>query len=76
LKETINVHKDVSLLEILKVKQCISVRIEDFNIDGVLDEETQVNIMKEDTWEILGKPTVVLVISPGFLLKLYLEEAW
>jgi hypothetical protein len=24
-----------------------------------LDEETQVNIMTEETWEILGKPVVV-----------------
>jgi hypothetical protein len=38
-----NVHKDVNLPEILKVKQCISARIEDFDIDCVLDEETQVN---------------------------------
>jgi hypothetical protein len=41
LKEMIDVHKDVSLLEILKVKQCISERIEDFDIDRVLDEDTQ-----------------------------------
>jgi hypothetical protein len=45
LKETMNDHKDVSLPEILKVKQHISARIEDFDIDCVLDEETQVNIM-------------------------------
>jgi hypothetical protein len=31
----------------------------DFDIDCVLDEETQVNIMTESTWEILGKPTMV-----------------
>jgi hypothetical protein len=54
-----NVHKDVSLPEILKVKQRISTRIEDFDIDCVLDEETQVNIMTKDTWEILGKPTMI-----------------
>jgi hypothetical protein len=40
-----NDHKDVSLPEILKEKQCISARIGDFDIDCVLDEETQVNIM-------------------------------
>ena len=28
-------------------------------MDYVLDEETQVNIMTESTWEILGKPNVV-----------------
>jgi hypothetical protein len=38
LKEMMDVQKDVSLPEILKVKQCISVRIEDFDIDCVLDE--------------------------------------
>jgi hypothetical protein len=59
LKETMDVHKDVGLPEILKVKQYISAIIEDINIDCVLDEETQVNIMTEDTWEILGKPTMV-----------------
>ena len=52
LKEMMDVHKDVSLPEILKVKHRISARIEDFYIDYVLDEETQVNIMTEDTWEI------------------------
>ena len=52
-------HKDVILSEILKVKQCISARIEDFEIDCILDEETQVYIMIERTWEILGRPTVV-----------------
>jgi hypothetical protein len=59
LKETMNDHKDVSLPEILKVKQCISERIGDFDIDYVLDEKTQVNFMIEDTWKILGKPTMV-----------------
>jgi hypothetical protein len=54
-----NDHKDVSLSEILKVKQSISVRIEDFEIDCILDEETQVNIMIEDTWKILGNPSVI-----------------
>jgi hypothetical protein len=59
MKETMNDHKDVILQEILKVKQCISKRIGDFDIDYVLDEETQVNIMIEDTWETLGNPIVV-----------------
>jgi hypothetical protein len=53
LKEIMNGHKYVSLPEILKVKQHISTRIEDFDIDCVLDEETQVNIMTEGTWETL-----------------------
>jgi hypothetical protein len=59
LKVTMNNHKDVNLLEILKVKQCINPRIGDFDIDCILDGETRVNIMIEDTWEILGKSTVV-----------------
>jgi hypothetical protein len=54
-----NNHKDISLPEILKEKQCISTRITYFDIDRVLDEETQVNIMPESTWEILGKPIMV-----------------
>jgi hypothetical protein len=32
LKETMNNHRDISLLEILKEKQCIETRIGDFNI--------------------------------------------
>jgi hypothetical protein len=59
LKEMMDVHKYVSLPEILKVKQHINTRIKDFKIDCVLDEETQVNIMTKETWEIFGKPTVV-----------------
>jgi hypothetical protein len=59
LKEAMNDHKDVSLPEILKEKQRIDTRIGDFDIDCVLDEETQVNIMTESTWEILGKPIVI-----------------
>ena len=35
LKEMMDVHKDVSLPEILKEKQRISERIEDFDIDDI-----------------------------------------
>jgi hypothetical protein len=60
LEETMDVHKDFSLPESLKEKQLISERIKDFDIDCiVLDEETQVNIMTEKTWEVLGKLIVV-----------------
>jgi hypothetical protein len=31
----------------------------DFDIDCVLDEETQVNIITERTWETLGKPAMI-----------------
>ena len=32
------------------------MRIGDFDIDYVLDEETPVNIMKEGTWKDIGRP--------------------
>jgi hypothetical protein len=59
LKETLNDHWDISLLEILKEKQCIETRIGDFNIDCVFDEETLMNIIPESTWKILGKPPMI-----------------
>jgi hypothetical protein len=70
LEETMDVHKDVSLLESLKEKKRISARIEDFDIDRiVLDEETQVNIMIEETWEVSGKPTMVTSLGRIGLFK-------
>jgi hypothetical protein len=48
-----------SLSKILKEKECIEARIRDFDIECVLDAETQVNIMTESTWEILGNPAMV-----------------
>jgi hypothetical protein len=59
MKETLNDHRDISLSKILKEKKCIETRIGDFNIDYVLNAETQVNIMPESTWEILGKPVMI-----------------
>jgi hypothetical protein len=59
MTETLNDHRDINLSEILKEKECIETRIGDFDIDCVLDEETQVNIMTERTWGILGKPIMV-----------------
>ena len=59
MKETLNDHRDTNLSEILKDKECIEAIIGDYDIDYVLDEETQVNIMTEITWEILGKPTMI-----------------
>jgi hypothetical protein len=29
------------------------------NIDSVLDEETEVNIIPERTWEAIGKPAMI-----------------
>jgi hypothetical protein len=59
IKETLNDHRDINLSEIFKEKECIEIRIGDFDIDCVLDEETQVNIMIEKTWEILGNPAMI-----------------
>jgi hypothetical protein len=50
MKETLNNHRHVRLSEIFKAKECIEARIGDFDIDYVLDEETQVNIIPERTW--------------------------
>ena len=49
MKETLNDHRNTNLSEILKEKECIEARIGDFDIDCVLDKETQVNIMTERT---------------------------
>jgi hypothetical protein len=75
MKETLNDHKDTILSEILK-EECIEARIGDFDIDCVLDEETQVNIMIERTWKILGKPAMVsslgrIGLFKGKLITLY-----
>jgi hypothetical protein len=59
MKETLNDHRYVSLSEFFKEKECIEARIGDFDIDSVLDEETQVNIMPERTWEAIGKPCMI-----------------
>jgi hypothetical protein len=61
MKETMNDQININLSDIFKEKECIETRIGDFDIDCVLDEETQVNIMTKRTWEILGKP----VMSPS-----------
>jgi len=47
------------LLEIFKDNECLKERIGDFDIDCVLDEETQVNIMTERTWEAIGRPATI-----------------
>jgi hypothetical protein len=59
MKESLNDHRNFNLSEIFKEKECIEERIRDFDIDFVLDEETQVNILIETTWEILGKPSMI-----------------
>jgi len=59
LKEEVDDHTDISLPEIPKEKQCIFTRIEDFNLDCLLDEETHVNVMPESTWENFGKLSMI-----------------
>jgi hypothetical protein len=44
--------RDISLPKILKEKQCIDTRIEDFDIDCVLDEETHVNIVTHQNYSL------------------------
>lgn len=53
-------HTNASLSEILKEKQCISSRITDFDIDGVvLDDETNLNIMTKEDWEAMDRPNLL-----------------
>jgi hypothetical protein len=59
MKETLSDHRHVRLSEIFKEKECLEARIGDFDIDCVLDEETQVNIMTERTWEAIGRPAMI-----------------
>jgi hypothetical protein len=47
MKGTLNDHRHVRLSEVFNKKECIEVRIGEFDIDYVLDEETQVNVMTE-----------------------------
>jgi hypothetical protein len=58
MKETLNEHKDVRIRD-LQRKGASEARIGDFDIDCVLDEETQANIMTERTWEAIGKLAMI-----------------
>jgi hypothetical protein len=69
IKETLDEHKDASLSEIFKEKEKIEVRIGDFDIAYALDEGTQMNIMKESTWETLGKLAMVPSLGKIGLFK-------
>ena len=61
MKETLNDNQHVILSKIFKEKEYIEARIGDFDIDCILDEETQVKIMPERTWETIGK----LALTPS-----------
>jgi hypothetical protein len=69
MKEILNDHRDINLSKILKDKECIEARIGDFDIDFVLDEETQVNVIIERTWEILGKLAMIPSLGGIGLLR-------
>jgi len=49
MKDTLKDHRHVRLQEIFKEKEKINATIGDFDIDYILDEETQVKIMLERT---------------------------
>jgi hypothetical protein len=59
MKETLDDHRHIILSGIFKEKECIEEIIGDFDIDYVLDEETQVNIMTKITWEAIGKLAMI-----------------
>jgi hypothetical protein len=59
MRETLNDHRHIRLSEIFKDKECLEARIGDFDIDCVLDEDTQVNVMAERTWEAIGRPAMI-----------------
>jgi hypothetical protein len=58
MNKTLNDHQHINLSEMFKEKEYLEERIGDFDIDCVLDEETQVNIMIEGTWEAKGRPAM------------------
>jgi hypothetical protein len=59
MKDTLNDHWHVRLSEIFKEKEKIEARIRDFDIECTIDEETQVNIIPERTWEAIGKLAMI-----------------
>ena len=63
MKETLDEHKDASLLEIFKEHEKIEVRIGDFDIDCALDEGTQMSIMTKSTWETLERPVIARFVG-------------
>jgi hypothetical protein len=59
MRDTLNDHQHVMISEIFKEKEKIEARIGDFDIDCTLDEEAQVKIMPERTWEAIGNPAMI-----------------
>jgi hypothetical protein len=69
MKETLNDHRHVRLSKIFKEKECLEARIRDFDIDCVLDEETQVNIITKRTWEAIVRPAMISSLGGIRLFK-------
>jgi hypothetical protein len=69
MKDTLNDHRDINLLEIFKKKEQVEVRIGEFDIDCTLDDETLIRIMTESTWETLGRPSLVPSLEAVSLFK-------
>jgi hypothetical protein len=63
IQDTLNDHQHVILSEVFNKKQFIEVRIGDFDVECVLDEETHVNVMTERTWEAIGRPDMTPSLS-------------
>jgi hypothetical protein len=59
MKDTLNDHRHVRLSDIIKEKEKIEERIGAFDIKCTLNEEAQVKIMLERTWEAIGNPVVI-----------------
>jgi hypothetical protein len=72
MKENLSDHRHVRLSEIFKEEECLEARIGDFDIDCVPDEETQVNIMTERTWEAIGRPAMIPSLGGIGLFKVKL----
>ena len=69
MKGTLNDHWHAILSDIFKENERIEEIIGDFNIDYILDEETQVNIMPERTWEAIGNPAMTPSIGGTSLFR-------
>jgi hypothetical protein len=69
MKDILDGHRHVRLLDIFKEKECLEARIGDFDIDCLLDKETQVNIMTERTWEAIGRPAMTPSLGGIGLLR-------
>jgi hypothetical protein len=69
MRKTLNDHRHVRLSEIFKDKEHLEASIGDFDIDCVLDEETQVNVMTKRTWEAIGRSAMIPLLGGIGLLR-------